>query len=301
MLHPPNTKQQAQLIINGFNRLSKARNYGQVNIVNKLKYLGFKTNRASFSKILNKKEVGFKVLSETWKGIQELVKEELGLSSDGKKFSKKVIRKELIVVPEYGVNIKTQTPSFQYHPNGRLSIEQKVEFLSHAQHELIEFGLTLNTFSNYFFTRNEEEFKTPIIKLLERGVHIKCYLLHPDSNEARLYFEDRARAIEEEINGIEKIKTVQKRLAKVHQEFKAANYKGNFQVYTYKHIPTNYFFVTDGAKRNAKMMISHYIYGERRANCPVIEFDKNNHPKLYEKYWKSLKALTEDAVLLNFD
>lgn len=300
MLHPPNAEQQAQLIIEGFKRLSKARNYGQINIVKKLKYLGFKTNRASFSKIINERQVGSKVLLETWKGIQQLVEYELGLSSNGKKFSKKAVHEALTVVPEYGVNIKTPTASFQYHPNGRLSIEQKVEFLSQAQHELIEFGLTLNTFSNYFFTRNEEEFKTPIIQLLERGVNIKCYLLHSDSNEARLYFEDRARAIKEESKSIETIKTVQERLAKVHQEFKAADYKGSFQVYTYKHLPTNHFFVTDGAKRNARMMVSHYIYGERRANCPVIEFDKNNHPKLFKKYWKSLKALTKDASLLQF-
>jgi hypothetical protein len=51
----------------------------------------------------------------------------------------------------------------------------------------------------------------------------------------------------------------------------------------------------DGQTPAAKMMISHYIYGESRANCPVIEFTKKDNLLLYKRYRTSLQRLTSDA------
>ena len=68
---------------------------------------------------------------------------------------------------------------------------------------------------------------------------------------------------------MEKIKRSIERLKKIYRELNTAGLLGAFEVYTYKHIPNNYFQLIDGDALHAKMMISHYIYGVSRANCFV--------------------------------
>ena len=48
-------------------------------------------------------------------------------------------------------------------------------------------------------------------------------------------------------------------------------------------------------------MVSHYMYGVRRADCPVVEFSKQTDYDLYRKYWKSYQALIRDAKAVDFD
>jgi len=56
----------------------------------------------------------------------------------------------------------------------------------------------------------------------------------------------------------------------------------------------------DGDSPNGKVMVSHYVYGLSRANCPVVEFSKQSNPALYDRYWDSLKKLAENARQLKF-
>jgi hypothetical protein len=289
---------QRRIVLSGFELLKRTKNYKQVTIVRKLKNLGFKISRPSFSNILSGKKTGSDALWTASKGIRELIGQELNFHWEGNAFAeKKAPGRKLIIVPEQPDEGLRQAAAADliFHESGRLSIAQKVAFFSSAQIEMVEFGITLNTFSSYFFSRSEEEFKVHIEALLDKGVNVKCYLLDPASNEALLYFNDRSRAIEEEKNTPEKIKEAIGRLEKVHREFAEKGYSGAFEVYAYKHIPSNYFLIVDGESLNGKMMASHYLYGERRANCPVIEFSKKDHRSLFRRYWNSYLALAKDA------
>ena len=80
---------------------------------------------------------------------------------------------------------------FTIHEEGRLSIDQKVAFMQSAQEEIIELGVGLTTFTEYFTSRRRSEFKDHVMKLLEHGVNFKCMLIDPDHRIARVYAQDR--------------------------------------------------------------------------------------------------------------
>lgn len=292
-----------QIITSGTSLLKNEKNYAQATIVNKLKYLKYDVSESTFSNIINRKKTGKVAIIKTSEGIQKLVKAELGLKWKNGVFVKpdegSLVLQEIpsLSIKEPSLILK---PGFVFREEGRFTLDQKMEFLSSSKEEVIEFGLTLRTYSSNFYSRNDIEFKIPIIKLLEKGVNFKCFVLDPESNEARLYFEDRGKIIPEEKKGVEVIKRSIEKLGKVQTELNKLGNKGRFEVFTYKHIPSNYFMAIDVNNPRGKIAVSHYIYGEFRAKCPVIEFTKEHNPSLYRRYATSLNNLIKDAKLIAF-
>lgn len=289
------------IIIEGVKLLKEDKNYKQSIIVKKLKALTYKTSEAALSKILKGKQpIGEDSLYNNAKGIQELLKMECCLEWDTKNgVYVKMPDCTPTEVPEWA-GVKTSGVTF--YEEGRMALEEKVQFFSTTQKEMIEFGLTLNSFTGYFFQRKEAEFKMPIYDLLKRGVHIKCYLLDPESNEARLYFNDREKFYTEAREGIGKIKTALANFKKILEDIELMSFAGKMEVYTYKHIPHQYMLALDKDLPAGKLHISHYLYGELRSNCPVIACYRKDNPVLYRRYTSSLSRLMKDAILVtDFD
>lgn len=276
--------------------------YSQATIVHKLLVIGVKLSEPSLSNIMNNNPIGDRILTLAAQGIQKLVQSELGLVWEGTAYTQQPAPnwKPFIVKDAVETQVAGWPHGLRFHEDGRLPVPQKVDFFSGAQVEVIEFGIILNTFSAYFFSRSDQEFQSHVEALLKKGVTFKCYLLDPDCEETRMYFADRAKVLPDELKSIDKIREAMHKLGRVQQEFRAAGYKGELQVYKYRNIPSNYFMVVDGDSPNASMMVSHYLYGEKRANCPVLEFSKNDQPVLYDRYWASLKKLALSAELIQF-
>jgi hypothetical protein len=282
-------------ILQGFALLNKEKRYHQAAVVEKLNFLGIKISKAGFNNILHGKAVKPITLLDVSKGIRELVEAEMGFTWDGEHFTD---RKTTGWQPREVEKWAPDAPSFiirpglTFHAEGRLNITQKVDFFKDAQEEVIEFGVTLNTFSQYFTSRSDFEFKSPMLALLEKGVNFKCYLLNPDCSEARVYFNDsKAKQGDEQ-----KIRDSIDRLAEVRKEFGQHKTPGKFEVFTYKRIPTIYILSVDGYGNGGRLMASHYIYNEPRAKCPVIAVH-NNKPNsmLFKRYRDSLYKLIENA------
>jgi hypothetical protein len=289
---------KTEIIKAGYALLYKEKQYHQLTVVNKLKYLNITVSPATFGKILKDEPVGDIMLSKVCDGMQRLILFELDCKWNGFGFEK-------LYTPDWKPvevrETKQQTlsivlnPGFIFHTEGRLEIQQKVRFISMAQKEVVEFGVTLNTFSSYFKSRKDSEFKTHVELLLQKGVNFKCYLLDPECNEAAVYFEDRRREQEDEIINIEPIRDTIRKLATIKKGIEEAGWPGKFEVFIYKHIPYNYFMIVDGATPNGSMMVSHYLYGIPRAKCPVLEFTKSDNHDLYWRYWNSFQKLTKGA------
>ncbi len=285
------------IVLAGVGLLKEKQGYSQLDITEKLAVLGFRVSVSALSKMVQHHEGGNKILKTTADGVKELIFREMGLQWKENGFSENPEAgwsPTIVAKPGDAINAKSGA-GFLFHEDGRLPIGQKVDFFSEAQQEVIEFGVVLNTFAGYFFSRNEKEFKQHVERLLKKGVHFKCYLLDPDAAETSMYFNDRARHLPDEKKSIGKIKEAMEKLLRVQQQFREAGYKGNFEIYTYKNIPNNYFMTVDGDSQEGRMMVSHYIYGESRANCPVLEFSKSSNPFLYDRYWASLRKLAENA------
>lgn len=281
----------------GVELLKSERPYPQATIVQKIKQLSLKVSTPSLSNVLNNQHVGRVALENLAIGIQAVIKNELGFYYDPE-------QQKFIAFPDQDrlhstmastdeTNIKELPPLF--HIEGRLPISEKVKFISKAQENIMEIGVRLNTFSEYFKSRNKHEFQMHIENLLQKGVNMQVYLLDPSSPESNLYFQDRAKVQPEERHAIDETQRAVERLLKVKTTFEKQQYPGQFEVFSYQHIPYNHFLVVDGHLDTGKMMVSHYMYNIERAQCPVLEFTKRNNTSLYERYWQSLQSFISEA------
>ena len=300
-----NTKDHLQQTIKaGFALLQETKGYLQVQILRKMKYLGIKISAATFSNVLQNRKVRVETLQQLSSGIQEIIRSELGLvfGDDAKSFVPVPTKDnwEAVIIPESDPKDSSPSGTFLFRPEGRPSIQEKVDFIQDAQREIVEVGVRLRTFVNYFISRNEHEFALPVKNLMKAKVTLKLYLLAPQSNEALLYFKDRAKVQPEEMDSIEEIIKVQTRIKDLYKVLSQDGLQDRLQVFIYKHIPYNHFLIVDGATPKGKMMVSHYLYGIRRANGPVMEFSKQSERDLYRKYWTSFLALSKEAKRLQF-
>jgi len=272
--------------------LETEKGYNAAKLADKLELIDYKVSEATLSRINTGKKVGGGTMQKALDGLLVIIKKELGLSLEGREFldiKKEGWEAEII-------DSRNKGKGFIFHDEGRLNQARKVDFFSTAKKEVIEFGLTLNTFSTYFENRSDAEFKNPIRKLLKNGVNFKCYLIEPDNQLAHHYFEDRQKVVEDEKNIVEKIRQeIIPRLKKVEEELNSEGYSGKFRVFKYKHIPNNYFLAVDGESKTGEMMVSHYLYGIKRGKCPVIEFNKSDNRDLFRRYWDSLNFLIKNA------
>ncbi len=289
----------------GFFCLEKYLEYSQAKVLRKLEYLNYDVNASTFNKILSEDDSNAPKRVDTLEpyelGLDKILLSELNMSFNEKQstyLKKPAFNWTPDYIPELNEDETKGKGDLVYNAAGRLPIQDKVNLMQTATKEVVEFGLRLKSFSEYFTSRNEEEFKIPINALLQKGVTVKAYLLDPTSNEARIYFDDRASVQREEKKSKEIIQDSILRLKEVMDEYEQSKYPGKFEVFIYKHIPYNHFLIVDGGTRQGTMVVSHYIYGVRRASCPTIQFTKSQNSSLFKRYWTSYKALSETAVPL---
>lgn len=200
----------------------------------------------------------------------------------------------------YELALKSQGPIgfvggegvIRIHEEGRLSIPEKVAFMQGAKKEVIELGIGLTSFADYFTRRNPNEFKKPVADLLSRGVRFKCYALDPNWPPAKVYLKDRG-----ESDYLKKITQSIAVLRSVQREFRRDRLSGTFEIYLYRHFPYFYAFCSDASDtKNGKIMISNYLFDVVRAQCPVIQFSRLSHPELFSTYWKSTQGQMKGSV-----
>ena len=291
----PKEERFTAIVCRGLEHLYDHLEYTQISVLNKLNMLGHTVSVASLSKIKTGKLVGLSTLSLVAKGMESILEQELDMAfDDGAQDFR------LRYTPNWRPTVIPQEPEqhtapFTLHDEGRVSVKQKTDFIADAKKEVIEVGIRLNSFSSYFISQNESAYKTHILALLRKGVAIKAYLLDPDCNEARIYFEDRSRVQSSEKESIAEIKKVVERLKVLCAEFEAMQLQGKFEIYLYRHIPYSLYLVVDGGTEDGKMMVSPYLYGVSRANCPVMEFAKKDRRPLYRRHWESVQLFMSGA------
>ncbi len=281
----------------GTHLLQEEKNYNQITIQRKLTAVGKSVAPATLHNILHDKPVALPTLQTAADGIKVVVLEELVYRYDmtTNQFvpdTESGQQPAVIELPESGEKANS---GFIIHKEGRLGAAEKAIFMAGASREIIEIGLRLNSFASYFTSLKEQEYKNHIIVLLRKGVNIKVYLLDPKTREADLYFNDRSKSQPSEKNSIQDIMNAIERLKEVATEFENMKLTGTFEIYTYQHFPSGMFLIVDGGRATGKMLVSHYLFGMRRAHCPVMEFTKADQSLLFSKYWESVQLFIEGA------
>ncbi len=183
---------------------------------------------------------------------------------------------------------------FKVHEEGRLSLPEKVAFIEGADTEVIELGIALTTFADYFVSRKPSEFKQPVKQLVAKGVRFKCLALDPNWNAGKLYALDRReKAYIQEVH--QSIKT----LRGIRDEFVREKFRGSFEVYLYSHFPYFHAVAVDGRNEKAgRLTVSNYLYGTARAKCPVLQFSRASNPEMFKTYWGSIQRLLAGSKCL---
>lgn len=176
--------------------------------------------------------------------------------------------------------------NLKFSETGRVSLEDKKEFLGTARHEVIHVAISANTFASYFTQRSYHDFRKFIEDLLKKGVNFKLLFLNPESDIAQIYASDRKepKLPEKILESIESFKNLR-------DEFKQAGYPGCFELFIYSHFPYYYALMIDPEEDEGKVSVSNYLYGLKRADNPVFEIRKSSNPILFETYRQSMEKL----------
>jgi hypothetical protein len=178
---------------------------------------------------------------------------------------------------------------------GRKSTEQKIKFISVARKEVIEMGEKLNSFSSYFISRSEHDFKNHIKKLLDSGITLKCILCNPDSEAVIAY--SKSNTLEETPVLVDGIRESIDKLKKVRDEFR--NCSGKIEIYLYDGVMKFHMSGVDIKEANGKMFISTYLNGVSRSNCPGFDVYNEQKPKEFRQYLASYNYIIAHSKLIN--
>ncbi len=181
---------------------------------------------------------------------------------------------------------------------GRIPVAEKAEFIARAQHEVLELGTGITTFTSYFRSLAPSLFKGPVFEAIRRGVIVRCYALDPESTNGRAYLADRGEA-----NYLDHARQALGELAEVRNEVMLGNPPGAMEIYLYDHVPMAHVLGIDlGAdtpNADGQMMASPYLFGIARAETPIMRFSAQSNPTLYSRWWTAARALTAGARLLD--
>ncbi len=177
-----------------------------------------------------------------------------------------------------------RSAGISFHSDGRVPLHDTVRLLKSAESSVVVIGSTLRSWIGYFDRAPKSEFKHPILHLMKQGVSFRFYLLDPDSDSAKVYAEDRrAEAIEETRKSVQDLHALS-------IEFK--DLAGTLEVFAYSRFPFGYGLFIDNDSLRASALISHYLPGVSRADCPYLEITREANVPLFEKYVQALNALT---------
>ncbi len=290
-------------VLEALNILLQEKTNTQKEVLLKLNALETKISQSTLSNLIrDSTSVSLRMISSLAPGFCKLLEMEFCLRYDdvtqqfeqipeGECTPQKVIDLTQVAKPTMTKNDK----HYVMH-DGRQDYHEKLAFYKKANAEVIEIGIRLRNFKNYFTETRESAFSIPITELLKTGIDFNCYIVDKTGNFARRYFEDRALVQAPENEILDSLPIIKEELRKKFIEINERGYKGKMKLFEYDHFPYFHASVIDGGQPNGAMLMAPYLYGVSRLHTPVIELDKKHNKIIFDRYWKSVKAMINYRV-----
>jgi hypothetical protein len=176
--------------------------------------------------------------------------------------------------------------------DGRITIDESVNFYATARSEVVLVGTALSTFRNEVVERNPREVKEQIQRMLGSKVNFELLILDPDSPIAAA----QARTDTDLIGNIRDSLKKFDELGKT--EF--AGYPGKFEVHLYNTQPYCFAMMVDRKLYTGKAIISPYITGVGKSGAPHFEIYKSDNPGAFDKYSKMVDCLLGENLASTF-
>jgi len=182
---------------------------------------------------------------------------------------------------------------FKITEQGRLSVQEKVAFMNKAKSEVIEIGSGIREFTRYFTSRSPSDFKEPVKNLLSRGVVFRCFAVDPVWIQKVVKMSSREKEYYKQIN------QTLNQLHKIRKEFRQSGINTKFEIRTFRDIPRYHALCVDLNKPTGRMIISNYLPGIKKAECPVLQFSKSSNSKMFDTYYKSIRKIISSSRTWN--
>lgn len=196
-----------------------------------------------------------------------------------------------ISLGDLGLVNRIMTP-FRVYAAGRMAIEEKVQFMSRAETEVVEIGTGLTAFAKYFTGQKPAEWRSPVRKLLAQGVNVRCYAADPHYEPTRVYLTGWGDTHYED----EAVRA-RKMMIDERNECIAQNFPGKLEYYAYRHVPEFHCISVDGGDpMNGRILISPYLPGVARSECPVYQVSTVSNGELYGKYLAAIRKIQSTAT-----
>ncbi|MFG2824848.1 hypothetical protein ACGFX4_36140 [Kitasatospora sp. NPDC048365] len=173
---------------------------------------------------------------------------------------------------------------------GRPGPAEKAEFQREARSEIIEIGVALRSLVSLYVSRPEEDYAGPVRRLLSRGVDITYIVADPGSDLLAAY----ATSIGDPDLPALAAHSV-RQLTDIAQRFAAEGHPGKIAVRITGHLPTGYLNIVDPDADTGRCRVSPYLAGLRRADSPVSDILRADHPELFARYAAHARTVLADS------
>lgn len=193
---------------------------------------------------------------------------------------------ELCLEAHWRLKKELATP-FNLIANGRPTISEKLALIGNAKSEIIEIGIGLTSFAQYFTGQKPEEFRDPIRELVRGGVNLKCFALDFSHEPGRAWLAEQDNPDYPEEAAI-----AQRRIKDEAKYYRYEAYRGRLSYHTYKRVPEFWCLAVDAEDHvDGRMFFAPYLMGVPRSALPVVQVSRTSNPELYSKYLQSVRAL----------
>jgi class 3 adenylate cyclase len=193
---------------------------------------------------------------------------------------------ELCLSDLWNLKRELATP-FNIITTGRPSISEKLALIRNARREIIEVGIGLTSFAQYFTGQAPDEFRDPIRELVRGGVNLTCFALNFEHEAGRAWLAEQGNPdYPEEAN------FARRRLEAEGKYYRDHSYRGRLSYHTYKRVPEFWCLGVDvDDPIDGRMFFAPYLMGVTRSSTPVVQVSRTSNPDLFAKYHQCIKAV----------
>jgi class 3 adenylate cyclase len=176
---------------------------------------------------------------------------------------------------------------FDLITSGRPSLSEKLALINNARSEIIEIGIGLTSFAQYFTGQKPEEFRDPIRQLVRKGVNLRCFALDFGHEPGRAWLAEQDNP-----DYADEATIARRRLEGESSHYRYEEYLGGLFYYTYRRVPEFWCLGVDvDDELYGRMFFAPYLMGVPRSALPVAQVSRTSNPELYEKYLDSVHSL----------
>lgn len=170
---------------------------------------------------------------------------------------------------------------FYVNVDDGFSFDEKIKFIQNAKNEVVEIGIDTKEIGKYL-----DEYINHIKQLLEKGISFVFILLIPRLD---VMGSDIPKTESEILNEMQTIKKLSSEFAKVQTH-------GKFEIMLCQEIPLYHAVCVDRFGDDGTVVISNYLNGTKKEECPVLHVSKFSNPTTFNTYLKSINHIIKKSI-----